>query len=434
MNPRTNKVMKMFQIHNYMVGDVVSKSKFSTIRYTRKEDDCGEYAAKCLRKRDVSSQIMNNETILAPLLSHPNILPVREVIDTEKLRIQISQYYPKGDLLSYIISKNQINADNALYQIFNGIKYLHQHYICHRDLKLENILVANDNSYKICDFGFATITFDGMVSGACGSYQYVAPEATGNEAYNGFKADIWSLGVVAYCILAKKFPYSDISNAHYIDFSIIPRKWITIIRRMLSLDPSSRPSITEIINMAFPGVVNKMMNSEPIDIEKPIHIQSNDIISRVSQLFHQPASEIRKEIEDEGPNLMKLLTSLFLERETKDEDGYVIQTPLRCNSVPPSDIPLCFPEELIQKKYSADSNDVLTKMNNFLLSMNACISNPTTQQRSIVLNTQTQKEYVPFTCVQSGDNSSTDLMFTVSPENKKFVSEICKVLDSTFDA
>ena len=428
MKTASKDMMKMFQIHNYMVGDVLSKSKFSKIRYTRKEDDSKEYIAKCLNKHLVSHSILQNETILAPLLMHPNILPVREVIDTQKLLIQISELYPNGDLLSYITTKHSYNAENFISQIFNGINYLHQHYICHRDLKLENILVADDHLLKIGDFGFATITFDGLVSGSCGSYQYVSPEAFQGGTYNGFKADIWSLGVVTYCILAKKFPYSDISSLQKIDYSKIPEKWRPLLQKMLSIDPEKRPSIKECLSYTIFGASAKQ--PKPINISEPIYIFGNEILSRISQIFNKSASEVQTELHKEGPSLIKLISALFVEREKKDKDGNLIQ-PFRCHSMPLPSLPLSINTELYTKSYAADCNDVLTKISNYLFPLNACISNPTTACRSIVLNTQTQKECVPFDCVQSREHT-TDLSFTISPENRELVLDICKELDSAF--
>ena len=420
--------MKMFQIHNYMVGDVMSKSKFSTIRFTKKVNDSKDYVAKCLNKKIVSQNILQNETILAPLLIHPNILAVREVIDTQKLLIQISDYYQRGDLLSYITSKHPFNAENFISQIFNGINYLHQHYICHRDLKLENILVADDNLLKICDFGFATITFDGLVSGSCGSYQYVSPEAYRGETYDGFKADIWSLGVLTFCILAKKFPYSDIFEMKKIDFSRIPEKWRPLLQKMLSIDPEKRPTIKECLSYTIFAANCKQ--PLPINISEPLYIFTNEVVSRISQIFNKSITDLQTRLHEEKPNLEKLIAALFLEREKKDKDGFALQ-PFRCHSMPLPSLPLSIKEELYTKSYAADSNDVLTKISNYLFPLNGCISNPTTLYRSIVLNTQTQKECVPFDCVQSQEHT-TNISFTISPENREFVLNICKELDSAF--
>ena len=68
------------------------------------------------------------------------------------------EYASGGDLFDYIIGKGKISeyeASKIFSQISSGIEYLHQNGICHRDMKLENVLLDSENKIKIVDFGFS---------------------------------------------------------------------------------------------------------------------------------------------------------------------------------------------------------------------------------------------------------------------------------------
>ena len=85
---------------------------------------------------------------------------------------------------------------------------MHSQLIVHRDLKLENILVSDRQKVKIIDFGFGIRTkADVNLKIFCGTSAYMSPEIVRKSEYNGFKADIWSLGVVLYVLLTGKFPF-----------------------------------------------------------------------------------------------------------------------------------------------------------------------------------------------------------------------------------
>lgn len=179
----------------------------------------------------------------------------------------ILQYYPDGNL-SDVIKKNLLN-DRQKYGIANGIinglAFLHQNHIVHRDLKSSNILISKrDHEYvpKITDFGlsknvgnidktFKTNSFVG------GSVKYSAPEQLLNSKTKG-NVDIWSLGIILFEIFTGKVPFNvnqeGISN-NYLQIETIkkittgqlpdeielcPKPYQDIIRRCLIVDPEKR--------------------------------------------------------------------------------------------------------------------------------------------------------------------------------------------------
>jgi serine/threonine protein kinase len=90
-----------------------------------------------------------------------------------------------------------------------GVDYLHQNKIAHRDLKLENVLISEDKTIKIIDFGFSTsIKTDKKITFMCGTPHYMSPELAMKKDYYGLPADIWALGVILFIILTGRVPFT----------------------------------------------------------------------------------------------------------------------------------------------------------------------------------------------------------------------------------
>jgi len=89
-----------------------------------------------------------------------------------------------------------------------AIKYMHSVGVCHRDIKAENVIISDKNTVKIIDFGFSVrFTPDTGLRVFCGTSYYMPPEIVLKRQYNGFKSDIWSLGVLLYLMLTSTFPF-----------------------------------------------------------------------------------------------------------------------------------------------------------------------------------------------------------------------------------
>jgi serine/threonine protein kinase len=120
------------------------------------------------------------------------------------------------DAISENIIKNKTEQNKILYQIVDGVQYLHSILVIHRDLKCDNIVVDNDLKVKIIDFGLAykytQKTNENTLTGKCGSRSYAAPEILAGQRYNGFFTDVWSLGIIVFALYFNHLPFQVAHN------------------------------------------------------------------------------------------------------------------------------------------------------------------------------------------------------------------------------
>ncbi|SCV03469.1 LANO_0G04324g1_1 [Lachancea nothofagi CBS 11611] len=144
--------------------------------------------------------------------SHPNILKMLDLMQTNDGFVEVLEFCPSGDLYSLLsrTSKNGLHpleADCFMKQLLHGVQYMHDHGIAHCDLKPENILFEPQGTLKICDFGTSCVfqtAWEKQVhfqSGAVGSEPYVAPEEfIAQREYDPRLVDCWSCGII-YCTM-----------------------------------------------------------------------------------------------------------------------------------------------------------------------------------------------------------------------------------------
>ncbi len=147
-------------------------------------------------------------------LEHPNIVKLIEHFETAKEVYLIQEFINGVSLYQFIknkTSKRILPEEQARFffkQLCECMRYLHSQSICHRDLKLENILIDDRNNVKLIDFGFSICTPpDQKLKIFCGTPSYMAPEIVQKKDYCGFATDIWSLGIILYVILSGNYPF-----------------------------------------------------------------------------------------------------------------------------------------------------------------------------------------------------------------------------------
>mmetsp|Transcript_25052 Transcript_25052/g.38881 ORF Transcript_25052/g.38881 Transcript_25052/m.38881 type:complete len:95 (-) Transcript_25052:2929-3213(-) len=94
--------------------------------------------------------------------------------------------------------------------MLHAVDYLACQNVVHRDIKPENLLLDEEKNLKMIDFGLSNTYKDNeKLITACGSPCYAAPELIKGLEYVGSKADIWSAGVVLYCLVCGHLPFED---------------------------------------------------------------------------------------------------------------------------------------------------------------------------------------------------------------------------------
>lgn len=89
-----------------------------------------------------------------------------------------------------------------------ALAHCHNQNICHRDIKLENVLVDEKDNVKLIDFGFSLkCNNKTRLVSFCGTPPYMSPELSAKNPYNGQSSDVWALGVALYLMTTGKFPF-----------------------------------------------------------------------------------------------------------------------------------------------------------------------------------------------------------------------------------
>ena len=164
---------------------------------------------------EVTVDEIRNEIDVMKKLEHPNVIYVKEYfVQSGKFYIVMS-CLKGGELLDALLDLGNYTEEDAkciAKQLLDALAYMHMNNVTHRDLKLENLLLARPNdisSVVIADFGLARKTRSArqVFSTQCGTPSYVAPEILLGKPYSP-AVDVWSMGVILYTLLIGSFPFA----------------------------------------------------------------------------------------------------------------------------------------------------------------------------------------------------------------------------------
>ncbi|KAL4460221.1 hypothetical protein ABPG73_022552 [Tetrahymena malaccensis] len=251
------------KIEHYLVGKTLGCGASGKVKLAKHDITGKEVAIKIINKKKMTVKKMSNkikrEIRLLRFFNHQNIIRLYEVLDTNTDIFVVTEYISGGDLYDVIASKGKLPEQEAkryFKQIVAGVDYCHRNLVAHRDLKLENILIDDNNNIKIADFGLSNIMNDGKyLSTSCGSPNYAAPEVISGKLYCGTEVDTWSCGVILFALLAGYLPFDEeVIPALYKkikegDFQIpafFSPEAHDIIRRMLRPNPIERIKFHEL--------------------------------------------------------------------------------------------------------------------------------------------------------------------------------------------
>ncbi len=196
-----------------------------------------------------------NESKAIAVLSHPNIVKVNDVSFGDKIQYIVMEYIDGITLKEYIGHQHEIPWKEAVHftvQILQALQHAHEKGIVHRDMKPQNIMLLQDGSIKVMDFGIARFSNNEtrtMTDKAIGSVHYIAPEQARGDKTDG-KADIYSVGVMLYEMLTGKLPFEADSA-------------VSVAIMQMQSDPTPLREINDKIPEGLEEITLKAMRKDP---------------------------------------------------------------------------------------------------------------------------------------------------------------------------
>ncbi|XP_017142260.2 mucin-5AC isoform X5 [Drosophila miranda] len=257
MNNHRKKLRQRFDIIKKLGQGTYGKVQLGINKETGQE-----VAIKTIKKCKIEAEAdlvrIRREVQIMSSVHHPNIIHIYEVFENREKMVLVMEFAAGGELYDYLSERKVLNEEEArriFRQVATAVYYCHKHKICHRDLKLENILLDEKGNAKIADFGLSNVFDAGRLLGTfCGSPLYASPEIVEGTPYQGPEVDCWSLGVLLYTLVYGSMPFDgsnfkrlvkQISQGDYYE-PRKPSRASTLIRDMLTVCPRKRATIEQI--------------------------------------------------------------------------------------------------------------------------------------------------------------------------------------------
>lgn len=305
----------------YEVQEIIGVGGMSVVYKAYDNVDDRIVAIKVLKEEFLNNEEFKrrfkNESKAIALLSHPNIVKVYDVNFGEKLQYIVMEYIDGITLKEYITKQGAITWNDALFfmtQILRAVQHAHDKGIVHRDIKPQNIILLQNGNIKVTDFGIARFSRSEtrtLTEQAIGSVHYIAPEQAKGE-FTDEKADIYSLGVVLYEMLAGSVPFEAESA-------------VSVALMQLQADAKRLTDINPDIPLGLEQICIRAMQKNPLDryqTATEMLLDIEEIIKNPNTTFNY-ASKVDSNPTRVVPKAPVHIDDEDYDSEDEDEDVYI---------------------------------------------------------------------------------------------------------------
>nr|KAF6374272.1 hypothetical protein mPipKuh1_009495 [Pipistrellus kuhlii] len=249
-------------IGDYVLEKSIGKGACSQVRLARHVPTGTQVVVKTIFQRDVGVSSSSQELRCLRTLQHRNISQLLEVVvDPEEVHL-VMEYVRGGDLKAHLERHHRLTERQArvvFRQVFLALHLCHRRGFAHLDIKPDNILLEEDLTAKLADFGLSHEATE-LLTSWCGTLYYMAPEVLRGEPYDGRKADVWGLGASLYKAVMGRVPFLGYSKekileliveGHYQPPYYMSEAGRSFLQRLLTVDPDQRPTLEEAMRMPW---------------------------------------------------------------------------------------------------------------------------------------------------------------------------------------
>jgi aurora kinase, other len=272
-----------WKLSDFEIGRPLGSGKFGNVYLAREKSTKYVVALKVLKKDQLLKARVDHqlqrEIEIQSHLRHPNILRLFGYFYDEKRIYLILEFAVQGELYKKLTKATRFDERTAAkytLQLAQALDYCHSKHVIHRDIKPENLLIGADDRLKIADFGWSVHTAVSRRKTMCGTLDYLPPEMICGQGHNHL-ADVWSLGVLLYELLAGDPPFeADGNKATYrrivkVDLQFPPyfaEDAKDLIRRLLVKKPSGRLELSFVHDHPF---MQRVLGPEAVPVaESPL--------------------------------------------------------------------------------------------------------------------------------------------------------------------
>ncbi|XP_044523608.1 PAS domain-containing serine/threonine-protein kinase [Gracilinanus agilis] len=261
---------------HYITVRPIGSGAFGFVWIAKSKEDNKEVVVKFIKKEKVLEDCwvtdpklgkVTQEIAILSQLNHPNIIKVVDVFENEGFFQLVMEKHGSGmDLFSFIDNHPSLDEPLASYifrQVVAAVVYLRSKNITHRDIKDENIIIGEDFTIKLVDFGSAVYMEPGKYFYTfCGTIEYCSPEVLMGHAYTGPELEMWALGVTLYTLMFEENPFNELEEALEAILNppfLVSSELLNLLCGLLHPEPEKRstldlvtqhPWVTQPVNLA----------------------------------------------------------------------------------------------------------------------------------------------------------------------------------------